>query len=100
MAARDLYRRAHAAFAVEAEQAGSGFVATRRPVAPALCVHEERTVGPDNTVTWRDRALQIPASPLRPHFVKAKVRVHEDPDGRVSIYLGPIVWPTTTPPAP
>jgi len=64
------------AFAVEAEEAGSGFVADpagqwRR----ALCVHEERTVGADNTVKWRGQTLQIPESPLRPHFVKAKVRL-------------------------
>lgn len=78
------------AFAVEAEQTGSGFVPD--PAGQwrqALCVHEERTVGNDNTVTWRNHALQLPPSPLRPHFVKAKVRLHEDPDGRVSIFLGP-----------
>ena len=46
-------------------------------------------VGNDNTVRWRGHALQLPPSPLRPHFVKAKVRLHEDPDGRVSIFLGP-----------
>ena len=88
---RESYISEHnGAFAVEAEQTGSGFVPDpagqwRR----ALCVHEERTVGNDNTVTWRNHALQLPPSPLRPHFVKAKVRLHEDPDGRVSIFLGP-----------
>jgi hypothetical protein len=78
------------AFAVAAEQAGSGFVPD--PAGQwrqTLCVHEERTVGNDNTVKWRNHALQLPPSPLRPHFVKAKVRVLEDPDGRVSIFLGP-----------
>jgi hypothetical protein len=54
-----------------------------------LCGQEERTVGNDNTVKWRGDALQLPPSPLRPHFVKAKVRVLEDPDGRVPIFLGP-----------
>jgi transposase len=80
----------NAAFAVEAEQPGTGFV----PDAggqwrEVLCVQEERVVGADNTVKWRNHALQIPESPLRPHFAKAKVRVHEYPDGQVSIYLGP-----------
>jgi transposase len=80
----------NAAFAVEPEQAGTGFVADEAGLwREILCVQEERTVGPDNTVKWRDRALQIPESPLRPHFVKAKARVHEYPDGRVSIFLGP-----------
>ena len=88
---RETYIGEHnAAFAVEAEQAGSGFVPdTASQWRRALCVHEERTVGPDNTVKWRNHALQLPPSPLRPHFVKAKVRLHEDPDGRVSIFLGP-----------
>jgi transposase len=80
----------NAAFALEAEQAGSGFVPDPAGVwRQALCVHEERTVGNDNTVVWRNRALQLPPSRLRPHFVKAKVRLHEAPDGLVSIFLGP-----------
>jgi hypothetical protein len=33
--------------------------------------------------------LQIPPSPLRPHFVRAKVRVHEYPDGRLAVFWGP-----------
>jgi transposase len=88
---REVYIAAHnAAFAQEAEQAGSGFVPDAAGVwRQVLCIHEDRTVGNDNTVIWRKRALQIPASPLRPHFVKAKVRIHETPDGSVAIWLGP-----------
>ena len=54
-----------------------------------LCVQEERQVGNDNTVSWKGRRLQIPESSLRPHFVKATVRVHEYPDGTVSLFWGP-----------
>ena len=54
-----------------------------------LCVQEERQVGNDNTVSWKGRRLQIPESPLRRHFVKATVRIHEYPDGTVSLFLGP-----------
>lgn len=88
---RESYIASHnAMFAVAPEQAGSGFVPDAAGVwRQALCVHEERQVGADNTVQWRKRALQIPPSPLRPHFVKARVRLLEDPDGKVSIYLGP-----------
>ena len=50
---------------------------------------EERTVGNDNTIAWQGRRLQLPASRLRPHFVKATVRVHEYPDQTVSVFLGP-----------
>ncbi|VIO68977.1 hypothetical protein CI1B_25120 [Bradyrhizobium ivorense] len=50
---------------------------------------EERTVANDNTVAWKGRRLQLPESRLRPHFVRALVRVHEYPDGTVSVFLGP-----------
>ena len=33
--------------------------------------------------------MQLPASRLRQHFVKAAVRVHEYPDQSVSVFLGP-----------
>src|SRR5206468_9524204 len=33
--------------------------------------------------------LQLPESRLRPHFLKAVVRVHEYPDGTLSVFLGP-----------
>jgi hypothetical protein len=39
-------------------------------------------------VSWNGRRLQIPESPLRPRFVKATVRIHEYPDGTVSVFWG------------
>jgi hypothetical protein len=54
-----------------------------------LCVQEERTVGNDNTIRWKTLRLQLPPSRLRPHFVKASVRVHEYPDGFIAIFWGP-----------
>lgn len=80
----------NAAFAVAAEDTGSAFVADTGDAArEILCVHDERVVGNDNTVKWRKLSLQLPPSRLRPHFVKATVRVHEYPDGRITIFLGP-----------
>ncbi len=54
-----------------------------------LCVHEERQVGNDHCVSCRTLKLQIPESPLRPHFVKAKVKVHLYPDGSHAIFHRP-----------
>jgi transposase len=88
---REVYLPRHnARFAVEAAEAGSGFV----PVAQAqwrdvLCVQEERVVAPDNTVAWNRRRLQIPPHPARAHFVRARVRVHQYPDGDLAIFHGP-----------
>jgi transposase len=77
-------------FAIEAEQEGSAFVTdaagTWREI---LCIQEERTVGNDNTVKWQRLSLQLPPSRLRPHFVKAKVRVHVYPDGQLAVFWGP-----------
>jgi transposase len=80
----------NARFAVPAEQDGSAFVADRAGAwREILCIQEERVVGNDNTVKWKRFSLQIPSSPLRPHFVRVKVRVHEYPDGRLAVFWGP-----------
>jgi transposase len=80
----------NAAFAITAEQQGTAFLADRHEAwREALCVIEDRTVANDNTIAWSGRRLQLPQSRLRPHFVKAVVRVHEYPDGTVSVFLGP-----------
>lgn len=80
----------NARFAVPAEQEGSAFVADRTGTwREILCVQDERVVGNDNTVKWKQLSLQIPPSPLRPHFVRTKVCVHEYPDGTLAVFLGP-----------
>lgn len=80
----------NARFAVAAEQDGAAFVADAAQAwREILCIQEERQVGNDNTVKWKRLSLQIPPSPLRPHFVRAKVRVHEYPDGRLAVFWGP-----------
>ena len=80
----------NAAFAIGAEQEGTAFVPDRHEIwRETLCVVEERTVANDNTIAWNGRRLQLPPSRLRPHFVKAVVRVHEYPDGSLGVFLGP-----------
>jgi hypothetical protein len=81
----------NATFAVAAaDQDGTAFVPDRLGAwRTILCVQEERQVGNDNTVRWRNLRLQIPKNPLRPHFARAKVRVHEYPDGALAIFHGP-----------
>jgi transposase len=77
-------------FAIAAEEDGSAFVADREGAwRDILCVMEDRVVGNDNTIAWGGRRLQLPQSRLRPHFVRAKVRVREYPDGEIAIDLGP-----------
>ena len=87
---KEVYLPAHnARFAVAAEDQGSAFVHFAGALDDILCVHEERTVGNDNTVHYKRLALQILADRHRRHYVKAKVRVHEYPDGTLAVFHGP-----------
>ena len=52
-------------------------------------MQEERQVGNDNCVSYRTLKLQIPETPMRPHFVKARVRVHVYCDGSHALFHGP-----------
>lgn len=87
----DVYIPAHnARFAVAAAQQGSAFVAIPGvDLSEILCVQEERQVGNDNCVSFNRLKLQIPESPLRAHFVKARVKVRQYPDGTHAIFHGP-----------
>jgi len=87
---RQVYVPAHnARFAVKAEQEGSAFVVIPGfDLAEVLCVQEEREVGNDNCVRFKTLRLQIPASPLRAHFVKAKVKVRQYPDATLAVFHG------------
>jgi len=80
----------NARFAVPAAEPGGAFVAyAGRPLEDVLCVQDDRQVGRDNCVQWNGRAWQIPPQAHRHHYVKATVRVHEYPDGRLAIFDGP-----------
>jgi len=87
----EVYLPAHnARFAVSPEEPGSAFVPCRPDQwRDVLCVRHDRQVGNDNTVRFEGRTLQIPPSPLRPHFVRAKARLHEYPDGAIALFWGP-----------
>jgi transposase len=87
---RDVYIPAHnARFTVKAEQDGSAFVAIPGiDLGEILCIQEDRQVGNDNCVAFNRLKLQIPESPLRAHFVKARVKVHHYHDGTHAIFHG------------
>ena len=77
-------------FAVPAAETGSAFVPfIGSGLADVLCEHHERTVARDNCVSFQGKRLQIPAQTYRCHFIKARVRVHRYPDGRLAVFHGP-----------
>lgn len=88
---REVYIPAYnAQFSVKSSQEGSAFVAIPGiDLTEILCVQEERQVGNDNCVSFNRLKLQIPESPLRAHFVKARVKVRQYPDGSHAIFHGP-----------
>src|SRR3954451_19287503 len=90
----------NARFAVAAAEEGAAFVPFVGVLDDILCVQAERVVGNDNTVRYEGRGLQIPEQRYRRHFVKANVRVHEYPDGRLAIFHGPPRRPDYEPDRP
>ena len=85
------YRPAfNAEFAVPAREEGSAFVPwIGGPLDDILCEQVERTVGNDNCIRYENLFLQLPADRHRCHYVKAKVRVHGYPNGRLAVFHGP-----------
>ena len=88
---RDIYLPQHnARFAKPAALEESAFVAADPALlAETLCIEEERVVARDNTVAYDSRRLQLPASTARAHYVKARVKVRQYPDGTLAVFHGP-----------
>jgi transposase len=87
---KEIYLPQHNAnFAIKPSETGSAFVAFAGNLKDSLCIQEERVVGNDNTVRYKNLVLQIPEDMHRHHYVKAKVRVHQYPDKTLAIFYGP-----------
>ena len=61
------------------------------------CASTRNAPSQTTTVRYKRLALQIPAGRHRRHYVKARVRVHEYPDGTMAVFHGRDVWRDTTP---
>jgi transposase len=88
---REVYLPQHnARFAKPAAVAEKALVAVDRDLLiETLCSAEERVVGRDNTVAYHTLKLQLPESRLRAHYVQARVKVREYPDGSLAVFHGP-----------
>jgi len=58
-------------------------------IEDTLCEYYERTVSPDNCVSFEGKTLQIPPDKYRCHYVRVKVKVHRYTDGSLAIFHGP-----------
>lgn len=87
---REQYLPAHnAEFTVVPREPGSAFVPFAGDLDDYLCETAQRTVGNDNCVQFEGLSLQLPPSPLRAHYVRAKVKVLRHLDGTLSVLHGP-----------
>jgi len=69
---------------------GSAFISwAGTNIKDTLCEHYERTVSPDNCVSFEGKTLQIPPDKYRCHYVRVKVKVHRYLDGSLAIFHGP-----------
>ena len=87
--ARSIRPPTNASFAVEPAGEGSAFTPSPRVNLDEIpCVQEERQVMNDKGVS-DTRKRPIPESPMRPPFVKARVKVHLYPDGSHALFHRP-----------
>ena len=54
-----------------------------------LCEQHERTVSPDNCVSFEGKTLQIPKDEYRCNYIRVKIRIHLYIDGSMAIFHGP-----------
>ena len=88
---REVYLPRHnARFAKPAALPEKAFVAADAELlSETLCIEEQRVVGRDNTIAYNGLKLQLPESRMRAHYVKARVKVREYPDGSLAVLHGP-----------
>ena len=77
-------------FCVQAQETTSAFVSYTGTLKreDILCVQEARIVNKDNTVSYRQKQLQIPSDLYRYSYAKSRVKVHEYANGEVGLFHG------------
>ena len=93
----------NACFGVPAPQPGLAYHPIPGGLDPksVLCLKHQRVVAPDNTVQSRGRTLQIPPTPRRVSYARARVEVQERLDGTIVVVHGGEVLATReAPPGP
>ena len=93
--------RFNARFAVPAAEAALSWQAVPEGLSldECFCLHEERTVALDNTISYHGRRVQLLPTEQRRSFARAKVCVHEHFDGQVLIFWQGLALPSRLAPA-
>ena len=88
---RDVYLpNFNAEFMHPSSQEGNAFIpCLAANLDDILCEQFERTVCPDNCVSFEGKKLQIPKNEYRCNYIRVKVRVHRYTDGSLAVFHGP-----------
>ncbi|HET8844773.1 MAG TPA: ISNCY family transposase [Ktedonobacteraceae bacterium] len=88
--------RFNARFAVPADDPAVAWqpVPTGLNLDECFCLHETRTVGLDNTITYHGQRVQLLPTGQRRSFARATVVVHEHFDGHLSVFWQDHALPT------
>ena len=98
MEAANAYLKAHfipafnERFGVKPEDSESAFVpylGAPESLREILCLHHQRQVNRDNTVSFNTLSLQLPVDPGRRSYFKTQVHIHEYAEGNLAILHGP-----------
>jgi hypothetical protein len=76
-------------FSVPAKQSGTAFIARRSALDFVFALRHERSVAPDNTVSYDNRVLQIEKNKWRYTLAGCKVVVYQHLNGSISLRYGP-----------
>jgi transposase len=93
--------RFNARFAVAAAQAEVAWQAVPDGLNldECFCLHDERTVASDNTISYQGQRFQLLPNNVRPHWVRCKVEVHAHFDGQVRLFYQGQALPARPAPA-
>jgi hypothetical protein len=87
---RDVYLPAHnAEFMVPPEVVKSAYMPWVGSLRDIMAFEEDRVVGNDNTISYKNMTLQLCATKYRNHYVRTTVLVKEYPDGLIDVWYGP-----------
>jgi transposase len=93
--------RFNARFVVAAAHADSGWqaVSAGLDLDECFCLHDERTVTADNTISYLGQRFQLLPNDVRPHWVRCRVEVHAHFDGQVRLFYQGQALPARPAPA-
>jgi hypothetical protein len=58
-------------------------------ISSVLCIEDGRTVSRDNRIGYQRLRARLPPSRVRPHYVKAQLKLRQYPNATLAVLRGP-----------